>query len=668
MTPRVRTLAPTRAARRASAGLVFALTVAAAIASPRSALAVCPVISGVSATDGTNCNGVRVIWSTLDEAPEYRIHRDTDPAGSNRTVLATTASRSYTDGTAVPGTAYYYWVQGWGGICGSFSPLGTPDAGHHGVPLAPTGIASSSPACGTLRLTWNPVAGASSFDIYRSATFDFADATLVGDTTGTSYDDGTGQTGWSYWYWVRARSAAGCLGQLPAGHLARAATPPLPDLTLDPANADNVGAMTNSAGRKVIQFPTSIRNAGTAPLVLFPSWDYWDDTHDVRQRVLSCQGQIVDRYLGRFVEFESGLFVPNLVRARLRKQVPPMGLPGEVIAQVDVGGSCFEDNISWNSALPGWPATSQFTGCSVEVQGISIGWMKYESGGVRGRELDLGCVPPAIYWFELIVDPDDRFQETDESNNVVRSLVNLQTLPSPPIPSVCAGPQVEGRLVSPDSLAVAAGAPTDSIVGRVWISGLTEPAGGHELTMAEIGYRPMGVLGRGEIPWTWTPASWRRQEGAEDVYGGAITVTEPGLYEYAYRFSVFDGPWMVCDFTGSLDGFSSLETGRLLVQATTDVGDPPLVARLALEALPDPARGATRFRVSLPSASNLVVSIYDVLGRRVRTIERGARPAGVHLLDWDARDDAGRAVASGVYLARLDAGGERLSRKFLHAR
>jgi flagellar hook assembly protein FlgD len=53
---------------------------------------------------------------------------------------------------------------------------------------------------------------------------------------------------------------------------------------------------------------------------------------------------------------------------------------------------------------------------------------------------------------------------------------------------------------------------------------------------------------------------------------------------------------------------------------------------------------------------HVTLSVFDVAGRRVRTLVDGWMRAGPHSSRWDGRDDGGRAVASGVYFARLEAG------------
>lgn len=74
-------------------------------------------------------------------------------------------------------------------------------------------------------------------------------------------------------------------------------------------------------------------------------------------------------------------------------------------------------------------------------------------------------------------------------------------------------------------------------------------------------------------------------------------------------------------------------------------------------AYPNPFNPQTTlgFRLAASLPVELVVS--DLRGRHVRTLVRGELPAGDHNVVWDGTDDAGRQLGSGVYLARLRAGG-----------
>jgi hypothetical protein len=61
-------------------------------------------------------------------------------------------------------------------------------------------------------------------------------------------------------------------------------------------------------------------------------------------------------------------------------------------------------------------------------------------------------------------------------------------------------------------------------------------------------------------------------------------------------------------------------------------------------------------RVVLPWAAAVRLQIYDVMGRRRRTLLDGPLPAGATAVDWDGRDESGAGVHSGMYFARLSTG------------
>jgi hypothetical protein len=89
-----------------------------------------------------------------------------------------------------------------------------------------------------------------------------------------------------------------------------------------------------------------------------------------------------------------------------------------------------------------------------------------------------------------------------------------------------------------------------------------------------------------------------------------------------------------------------------------------LPARLALESVrPNPFRAVTRIDFALPRPAEARLAVYDISGRRVRTLLSGPREAGRYRAEWDGRGMTGARVAAGVYFFRLAAGGEALTRK-----
>ncbi|MGD9402787.1 MAG: choice-of-anchor D domain-containing protein [bacterium] len=80
---------------------------------------------------------------------------------------------------------------------------------------------------------------------------------------------------------------------------------------------------------------------------------------------------------------------------------------------------------------------------------------------------------------------------------------------------------------------------------------------------------------------------------------------------------------------------------------------------------PNPFRDATTLRYYLAGGARVSLEIFDVGGRRVRTLVDGRRAAGEHFASWDGCDQEGREAAAGVYFARLRAGDDSITGKLL---
>ena len=75
--------------------------------------------------------------------------------------------------------------------------------------------------------------------------------------------------------------------------------------------------------------------------------------------------------------------------------------------------------------------------------------------------------------------------------------------------------------------------------------------------------------------------------------------------------------------------------------------------RLSPVAEPSPFNPSTTIRMQLDNPTSLRVIVYDLRGRRVRTLNEGMHPAGPVELPWDGRDGGGRELASGTYLVQV---------------
>ncbi|MBK7671262.1 MAG: T9SS type A sorting domain-containing protein [bacterium] len=117
-----------------------------------------------------------------------------------------------------------------------------------------------------------------------------------------------------------------------------------------------------------------------------------------------------------------------------------------------------------------------------------------------------------------------------------------------------------------------------------------------------------------------------------------------------------------------LNGTSVLASPTLVVEVGAFIsavdGSDELPSRVELAgAYPNPFNPATTIAFSLPGNLQVSLGIYDVQGRLVRALVDGVLPAGRHDIAWDGLDRTGRAVGSGTYLYRLQAGDLSATRK-----
>ena len=134
----------------------------------------------------------------------------------------------------------------------------------------------------------------------------------------------------------------------------------------------------------------------------------------------------------------------------------------------------------------------------------------------------------------------------------------------------------------------------------------------------------------------------------------ADLVPAGGLYTIAHVTSFGEdarGELYICDSDG--------EVYRIVTEdSVVGVGGGAPPARVLLKVVgPLPFRSDLTLEVDLPAPADATVEVYDVTGRKVRTLHRGLLPAGRNPLAWDGRLDGGGTAPSGVYWLRLQAAG-----------
>ena len=142
---------------------------------------------------------------------------------------------------------------------------------------------------------------------------------------------------------------------------------------------------------------------------------------------------------------------------------------------------------------------------------------------------------------------------------------------------------------------------------------------------------------------------------AEEAHGkGHIEdVDNDGDSDLVLHFKTQETGIQSGDIEASLTG----ETfGGQAIAGTDAIRTVGKASKLALGNNPNPFNPSTTIRYTLEEASNVRLTIYNVLGQPVRVLVNSGQGQGVYSVQWDGRDSFGREVTSGVYLYRLEAG------------
>ena len=80
---------------------------------------------------------------------------------------------------------------------------------------------------------------------------------------------------------------------------------------------------------------------------------------------------------------------------------------------------------------------------------------------------------------------------------------------------------------------------------------------------------------------------------------------------------------------------------------------------------PNPFNPVTTLSYDLPEDGMVNITIYDMMGRQVKTLINNTQTAGYRSLQWNATNDAGSPVSAGIYLYMIQAGDFRQTKKMV---
>jgi len=157
---------------------------------------------------------------------------------------------------------------------------------------------------------------------------------------------------------------------------------------------------------------------------------------------------------------------------------------------------------------------------------------------------------------------------------------------------------------------------------------------------------------------SYIPGTINYWRGSGEDEGFGVDITDPGYYCLAV--------WKLGLADLDLEGTYRIQIMQGVTAVSDEPGSQAMPERTVLNgAQPNPFNPRTTLTFELATADQVDLAIYDLQGRRLRTILRESLPAGRHQVVWDGKDNTGRDVATGSYLAVMAFREGRQSQKIM---
>ncbi len=223
--------------------------------------------------------------------------------------------------------------------------------------------------------------------------------------------------------------------------LAARVNPLLPDLVMGPIQ-EVMGGLQEFTGDPVVRVEATIVDRGAGDFLTSARRDFpWSDHWTVYQRIAEAGGGFTEHATAADLIFagapHSHWHIKNMEAHRLERIDT-----GEVLHEVIKQGFCPFDTDHSFAALPGSPAAAVYVESDCEgpawvtslTMGVSVGWGDKYPWHMIEQSIDITGVPDGTYRIREIADPNNWFEESDETNN--ETWVDVQIATQGGIPTV----------------------------------------------------------------------------------------------------------------------------------------------------------------------------------------------------------------------------------------
>ena len=352
----VRTQAPY--AYQLSEFIVYGQPGAAASAPPSTPTLTAPAVNQPTVT----ASQISLTWSASTNATTYNVFRGTSSGGESTTAVGTTTSTAFTDTSSLAsGATYFYYVTA---TATGYTTSAPSNEVHSTIPpVAPT-LAQPVVSNSSIALSWNAVAGATGYTVYRGVSSG-SETTLASAST-NSYADSSAVSGTTYYYYVIANGSGGTVsGSSNEVHISYAVSAPIAapgsfTLATPTAGAGSVAlswsASTGATSYQVLRGLSS--GSETSSLTTTTSLSYTDSS--------VASGTL---YFYKVIASNSGsaTTASNEVSVTTETSTPPAGTPstGTPIYQINAGSGAVSGSFVGDEFFSGGGTSSSSSAITI---------------------------------------------------------------------------------------------------------------------------------------------------------------------------------------------------------------------------------------------------------------------------------------------------------------
>ena len=215
------------------------------------------------------------------------------------------------------------------------------------------------------------------------------------------------------------------------GDLVTRTDPLLPDLAMGPITDVAVG--TTPLGEQRLRFAATIVNIGEGPFMVRASRPWvGNEAWSVQQWIPERSGGFSMRQTGATLIYGGDGHNHWHVKQVEVHQIE--SLEGQVLGSLVKQGFCFFDTDAYRPDLGGAPERAHWgaRGCADTLDtrvrmGLSVGWGDKYPWNLLDERIDVTELPDGVYRIRQIADPNNEFEESDETNNETWVDVRLTT-------------------------------------------------------------------------------------------------------------------------------------------------------------------------------------------------------------------------------------------------